>query len=288
MNKIAILLVTFTVQICFISCSKDSSVEVLLLEATYLDVAYGTNPQQKYDLYLPAGRTPDKTKVIVLVHGGGWTEGDKSDMEFILPYIKTRHPDHAILNVNYVLADANTAAFPNQFLDLEKALKKLTSDKNNLRVLPEFGLIGTSAGAHIAMMYAYKYDIQKDVKFIADIVGPTDFTDPFYSDNPTFPYLLNFLVDESAYPINTNFPEILSPVYHINNQSSPSLLFYGSADPLIPLSNGQNLSTILSDAGVDHNFTIYDGGHGNWSQSNMEDMIYQISGYVDTYLSISE
>jgi arylformamidase len=39
------------------------------------DVAYGTDPQQRIDVYLPAraGRAP----VVVMVHGGAWMFGDK-------------------------------------------------------------------------------------------------------------------------------------------------------------------------------------------------------------------
>lgn len=288
MYKLSSILLFLATQFFLVSCSKDSSAEEPLVSETFLNVSYGTNEQQKYDLYLPAGRRVDKTKVIVLVHGGGWTEGDKSEMNFILPYIKTRHPEHAILNVNYVLADSTTHAFPNQFLDLKKVIDKITSEKNELRILPEFGLIGTSAGAHLSMMYAYQYDVESEVKFIADIIGPTDFSDPYYSSDPTFDYLMDFLVDESAYPDNTNFAEVLSPVFHVSNQSCPSLLFYGNTDPLVPLTNAEKLSSLLANAGIDHNFTVYEGGHGNWSQSNVEDMIHQISGYIDSYLEIAE
>lgn len=288
MYKLSILIVFLTAQNLFISCSKESRADEPLLSETFLNIPYGTHEQQKYDIYLPAGRSQNKTKVIVLVHGGGWTDGDKSEMDFIIPYIKARHANHAIVNLNYVLADSTTPAFPNQFLDLKKAIDKITSEKNELHLLPEFGLIGTSAGAHLSMMYAYKYDIEREVKFIADIVGPTDFTDSYYSSDPSFEYLMDFLVDESAYPNNTNYAEVLSPVFNVSNQSCPSLLFYGNTDPLVPMTNAENLSSVLASAGVDHNFTVYDGGHGNWSQSNVEDLIYQISGYIDSYLEITE
>lgn len=288
MYKLSIIFLFLATQCFFVSCSKDSSTEEPLVSEIFLNVSYGTNEQQKYDIYLPAGRSQNKTKVIVLVHGGGWTDGDKSEMDFILPYIKTRHPEHAILNINYVLADSTNHAFPNQFLDLKKALEKITSEKNDLHILPEFGLIGTSAGAHLSMMYAYEYDLTNKVKFLANIVGPTDFTDPFYSNNPDFDYLMDFLVDASAYPNNTNFAEGLSPAFHVSSQSCPSLLFYGNTDPLVPLTNAEKLSSVLVNAGIDHNFTVYDGGHGSWSQSNVEDLIYQISGYIDSYLEITE
>lgn len=271
-----------------ISCTKDSDTASVLSEEeqTLLDVSYGNHEQQKYDLYLPANRSSDKTKVVVLVHGGGWIEGDKADMNSLIPQIKSRHPEHAIVNINYVLANSNTPAFPNQFLDIDSVINKLTSESNDLQILPEFALIGASAGAHISLMYDYVYDTNDQVKMVADIVGPTDFTDIFYSSNPGFTILLAALVDESAYPTNTSYPEILSPALQVSNASSPTLLFYGNQDTLVPLSNGETLNNALTNAEIDHNFTIYDGGHGNWAQNDIENMISQISSYINVYLKI--
>ena len=289
MKKILIIILLFGIQINFISCSEDNDTTAneSLAEETMLNVSYGNDQQQKYDLYLPANRSSTKTKVIMLVHGGGWTGGDKADMDFFISYIKQRHPDHAIVNVNYVLADIDTPAFPNQFLDLDAVIDKLTSEKNELQILPEFALVGASAGAHISLMYDYVYDTDDQVKIVGVIVGPTDFTDPFYCNNPNFPALMAALVDESAYPQGTNYAEVLSPALRVSNASSPTLLFYGNADPLVPLTNGTTLNTALNNSQIDHSFTIYDGGHGDWAQSDIENMKEQISIAVDTYLEVN-
>ncbi len=271
------------------SCSSESENQNNdpLAAETFLNVSYGNNPQEKYDLYLPADRSQDKTKIIVLVHGGGWTGGDKADMQFLIPFIQLAHPNHAIVNINYVLANATTPAFPNQFKDLEAVLDKISDEKGELHIKPEFALIGASAGAHIALMYDYKYDAANRVKMVADIVGPTDFTDPFYATNPDFNFLLTLLVDESAYPSGVNFAEILSPALQVSKNSSPTLLFYGNADPLVPLSNGEKLNTALNNAGIDHHFSVYEGGHGdNWSATDIEDMKTQVSSYINTYLKL--
>lgn len=288
MKKLLLIVLFFGIQYSFISCSKDNGTEQPLLAETFLNVSYGSNAQEKYDLYLPANRSVDKTKIIVLVHGGGWTEGDKADMDFLIPYIKLRHPNHAIVNINYVLANANTPAFPNQFLDLDAVINKLTDEKDELNILPQFGLIGASAGAHISLMYDYAYDPDDQVKIVGDIVGPTDFTDPFYFENPGFQALMEALVDESAYPLGTNYAEVLSPAFQVSNASSPTLLFYGNADPLVPLSNAISLNSALNTAQIDHNFTVYDGGHGNWATNDIEDLKAQVSMYIDTYLKVNE
>ena len=79
----------------------DEEIEVVLEALTMLNVSYGENDDQVYDLYLPEGRTTASTKTIVIIHGGGWTEGDKADVNGFVSLIQTTHPDHAIVNMNY-------------------------------------------------------------------------------------------------------------------------------------------------------------------------------------------
>lgn len=275
-----------------ISCSSDENSvtetetpEILAAESR-ADVPYGNDPQQVYDIYLPEGRTSESTKVLVLVHGGGWTGGDKSSMAAFIPLIKENHPDHAIVNINYVLATTSTPAFPNQFLDLDRVIEQLTSRKEELQILPEFGLIGVSAGAHISLMYDYVYDPDDQVKMVCDIVGPSDFTDPFYAANFDIDLLISSLVDETAYPNGTNFIEALSPALQVSASSSPAILFYGNQDPLVPVANGQFLQTQLENAGVPNSFTVYEGGHGTWSTASYEDLVVKLGGFITTYFGI--
>lgn len=285
-NLLALLCSVFLLILCS-SCSDDDSTEVVPLEASaQLDVSYGSNDMQKYDVYLPANRSAQSTKVLVLIHGGGWTEGDKEDMNGVVELMQEKHPNHAIVNINYVLADATTPAFPNQFLDVDSVIDQLTQESDELQILPEFGLIGISAGAHLSLMYDAVYDTDDQVKFVADIVGPTDFTDPFYTSNPTFPISLAALVDENAYPAGSNYAEVISPVYQINTASSPAVLFYGNEDPLVPLTNGSSLDQAMTSSQISHGFTIYQGGHGNWSAPDLINVYDQIGDYINAYLAI--
>ncbi len=290
----SIFLLFICVGFVLVSCSADDDAtndpvdQTPLEAAAFLNVSYGDNPQQVYDIYLPAGRTSTNTKTIILVHGGGWTEGDKTDMDGFIDLIQANHPEHAVVNVNYVLANASLGipAFPNQFLDLVTIVEKLTAEKEELQITSEFGMIGTSAGAHLSLMYDSVYDDNDQVKFVADIVGPTDFTDPFYQDNPLFPLALAAFVDESQYPDGTNYAEATSPVFNINGNTSPTAMFYGNQDPLVPLTNGNLLEEKLTDAQITNSYTIYDGGHGDWGAADYINLQTQISEYINDFLPI--
>jgi len=294
MKKGFLTLVVFSISLLLIACSEENNPVVEnnnqpVTEEITLNVSYGENPQQVYDLYLPEGRTSEKTKVIILIHGGGWIEGDKDDMSAYIPILKEKHPNHAIVNINYVLANPpSVPAFPNQFLDVERVIDKLTQESEELEILPEFGLIGVSAGAHIALQYDYVYDTDDKVKMVCDIVGPTDFTDSFYTENPNFQLLLNALVDESAYPENSNIAELISPSLQVTENSSPTILFYGDEDPLVPLSNGEKLHNELTANMVTNSFTVYSGGHGDWSDSSNIDLQTQLHAFINEHLPILE
>lgn len=292
MKKITYLFSVLILTLCFtISCSSDDTIttqpDIILEEEVRLDVSYGTHPRQVFDLYLPEGRNQEKTKVVVLVHGGGWTAGDKSEMNDVVNYLRENHPDYAVANINYVLAEIGVAAFPNQFLDLGRVISQLTEQQHELQIQPQFGLIGTSAGAHISMMYAYEYDALNQVKFAANIVGPTDFTDPFYTDNPDFNLVFPLLIDENAYPPGINLYEAVSPVYQVSTSSPPTIIFYGDQDPLVPLSNGQTLEAVLTAAGIANSLNVYEGGHGNdWSEADLIDLQLKLEAFMLTHLPI--
>lgn len=282
--------VMVNITLLLLSCNSDDNFIDQggnILEETLLDVSYGEHEQQVYDIYLPEGRSAETTKVLMLIHGGGWIDGDKADMQEAVELMQERHPGYAIVNVNYVLANIDTPAFPNQFLDIVTVIQQLTEQSETLHINPTFGLIGASAGAHIALMVDYTYDEQDQIKFVADVVGPTDFTDPFYADDPNFDTLLNLLVDESQYEEGVDLAEAVSPSYQVSVTSSPTIMFYGDNDPLVPVTNAYTLNSALDDTEIDNSLTIFSGGHGDdWSEAEIASMYTKISGYINTYLAI--
>lgn len=284
----------FTLAFSVIACSSDDNssgvdpnpdVPVFLEAETQLNVSYGDKTLQVYDLYLPEGRSSETTKVIMLIHGGFWIAGDKSDMTPFVETIQQMYPDHAIVNINYVLAGLGTFAFPNQIYDIEKVINKLTSSSNELGINPEFGLIGVSAGAHLAMMYDFVYDTEDKVKFVADIVGPANFNDPFYSEAYDINMMINMLVDMSAFPEGANLLDELSPITHVSNSSSPICMFYGTTDTVVTYNDGHTLQSAFNQLGIENILKIYEGGHAdNWSNEDMAEMFQIIGTYIDAYL----
>lgn len=263
----------------FYSCSKDDNNidEDLSAAKTMLNVSYGANSQQVFDLYLPANRSSTGTKTLILVHGGGWIEGDKADMNYAVDVIKQFLPDYAIANVNYRLATSGNYAFPMQVDDIHSIVQKLKNE--NYGISDDFGFIGVSAGAHLSMLYGYGSNTNNDIKMVCSFVGPTNFTDPNYTNNPAWISLYNNLTGVNYFD-NIPYYEQLSPLFRATSSSVPTIMFYGNADPLIPTSQGVDLHAKLDLLGVYNEFNLYNGGHGNWSQTDTLDAYAKLVAFV--------
>ncbi len=119
MKKVA-LPIFILILFFFNACSTDDgeNSDLNTAEATELkNVSYAADAQQTYDIYLPKDRSLN-TSVILLIHGGGWTSGDKNDMLGFYEFIKTEIPEVAIVNMNYRLADNGTSPYPMQIDDI--------------------------------------------------------------------------------------------------------------------------------------------------------------------------
>jgi len=271
-----------------ISCSTDNAdsntdADTLDPLESYqaLNVSYGDDDDQRFDIYLPANRSLD-TKIMILVHGGGWTSGDKSDMNAFRDFVRQEHPNLGIVNINYRLADENNDPYPMQINDITSVVEFLKDNQDNYIIGDDLGFLGVSAGAHLSLLYSYGFDTDNDVKMVGSIVGPTNFTDPAYlnSNNPDLQELINL------YGIDPTiaFLEEVSPYHRVTASAPPTILFYGGMDPLIPTSQGTDMRDKLEELNVVHEFTLYpDAGHG-WFGAELIDTSIKLKAFTQTYL----
>ncbi|HEY6502355.1 MAG TPA: alpha/beta hydrolase, partial [Chitinophagaceae bacterium] len=117
---------------------------------SYLNVSYGSDAAQNMDVYLPAGRSKTATKVMILVHGGAWATGDKSDFAEYVDTLKKRLPDYAFFNINYRLASIAGNFFPTQENDVKSAISFILGKSDEYNISQRFVLLGASAGGHLA------------------------------------------------------------------------------------------------------------------------------------------
>jgi acetyl esterase/lipase len=249
---------------------------VELTDTIMKDVSYGPAPKQKMDIYLPEDRSA-ATKVVVLVHGGAWHLGDKSEMNPLIPKLQREWPEAAIVNINYRLANGTDIIHTQISDDLKKAIKYIADNKTSLNVSDTMYLIGASAGAQLSLLYAYKFNEAGYVKAVSNLFGPSYFTDwELYS---SYNLLLGGPVKDiwikytgSAW--DTALYNSLSP-YHLATASTviPTISFHGSLDPIVPVYHSRWFHAKLGTLGVRQDYKEYDGEFHGFSDGNYDDCV---------------
>jgi dipeptidyl aminopeptidase/acylaminoacyl peptidase len=107
-----------------------------------------------------------------------------------------------------------------------------------------FAVVGHSAGAHLALLAAYKYNSQRRIKAVASLSGPTNFVDPAFLTVPSVQGILErYLgVTFAAQPARWTGA---SPVTAATATSPPTILVHGQLDALVPYTQAQQLNTRL-------------------------------------------
>ena len=269
------------------SCKKtDSSTggSTPVAAQTILNVSYGTDPLQKMDIYLPADRNTSSTKVMVVIHGGAWAGGDKSDFTSAgwIDTIQKRFPGYAVININYRLAALPaTNTFPTQELDTKAAVEFIYNNRSTYLISNKFVLLGTSAGGHLALLQAYKYHSPLNIKAVVDFYGPTDMTD-MYNNPGTYPAIAVAALLNGTPTTNPSLYQQSSPLFFANTSSCPTIILQGGLDPLVnPTTQSLALKNKLTTAGVINQYVFYPlGGHADWNAATNTDAFNKIQAFI--------
>ncbi len=268
-----------------VSCKKEGPAgnnNNIIAAASYPDVAYGADALQKMDVYLPAGRSRDSTKVMVLIHGGAWASGDKADFAPFIDSIKRRLPDYAIFNINYRLSTLGTNVFPTQELDTKAAVEFIFSKRSEYLISDNFSLLGASAGGHLALLQAYKYSVPVRTRVVVDFFGPTNLND-LYNNPGVIPQATIEAIVGATPASNPALYFQSSPInYATGSAACPTIILQGSEDLLVDAtSQSFALKNKLQLEGVPVQYVEYTGaGHGDWSTSIYSDAFNKIQAFV--------
>ncbi len=253
--------------------------------STQQNIAYGTDPLQKMDVYLPAGRSAT-TKVMIMIHGGGWSTGDKSELSVYVDTMKKRLPDYAIININYRLAINATTLFPTQENDVKAALEYIYSKRNEFKISDKYVVLGVSAGSHLALLQAYKYASPVKIKAVVDFFGPTDMT-AMYNDPASMfapPSSISQLFNGASPTSNPILYSQSSPITFANAQAVPTIILHGGADPLVKVTQATTLRDKLISFKIAQQYVFYaTQGHG-WTGATLTDSFDKIQVFLNQYV----
>ncbi len=217
---------------------------------------------QALDVYRP--KTPGSPPLVVLVHGGGWSSGDKQGYRQVAT--RLTKAGYVAASVNYRLVPAEGGnTFPTQISDVRCAVRWLRAHATEHGIdASRVGALGGSAGAHLVAMLGVgdaasglddgtcPAELAAQPVSVKAVVGdytPTDFRDPkVWADNKNGG---SGVVDMlgSAIEDAPAVAALASPITHVSASSAPFFLAHGTADTTVPVEQSRTFRTALQGAG---------------------------------------
>jgi acetyl esterase/lipase len=243
---------------CINSSIKNNFVADSLYDS-YLNLSYGNAKDNAnlLDIFLPKNHNAS-TKLIIFIHGGFWSKGGKNQLPKPLINMLVTQKGYGMVSINYRLVKDDGNRFPAQIKDVTKAIAFLSKKGDSLAYNQnEFALLGASAGAHLALLYAYAFDTKKQIKTVIDIVGPTDLADSLVRNNNE---LANVTITKflgEADP-KAKIAHDASPIFHLSKESGvPTIIFHGENDEVVNVNQAKTLYQKLTSLGIQTQLELY-------------------------------
>lgn len=235
------------------------------------DLSYGSSDAQKVDIYLPKTKAKKCTAIVVYIHGGAWSGGDKGDYKSACE--RQAKAGYAAVSVNYRMLGEG-ATWDNMIDDITSALEitKTAAAEKGI-ILKKAAFTGGSAGAHLAMLYAFKNQAVSpiEVVFCASQCGPSNFNDiRFFEEcyDPAWAYsivssLINRTFNKSSFNDVTAELQAASPVTYISKDSPPTIVAQGEKDNVVRYSQAIDVYDAFYVAGVRCDLVLFpNSDHG--------------------------
>ena len=215
------------------------------------DVAYGDHPRQKLDVYSPRGAPEGggAWPVLVFFYGGGWSDGSKDQYGWAAQALASRGfvvvvPDYRLVPEVRFPSFIEDAAAATAFTGAHA--RDWGADAGRL------GVVGHSAGAHLALMIALdkRYMAAAGapdlIKAAAGLAGPYEF----------LPLDVKASIDAFG-----QAPDLLQtqPIHFARADAPPIWLGHGTGDEVVHAEDAILLSDRLSELGASAERKLYEG-----------------------------
>ena len=266
----------------------------------HTDLPYGDGEANKFDLYLPADSSKGSYGLVVYLHAGGFTSGDKKDDTQMLQWLCSK--GYVAAGINYTLrTEENTASVYSQSVEIRDAIPVVIEKAKKLGYsIDKMAVAGGSAGHALAMIYAYRDAEQSPVPVVLTFgaVGPASYYQEdwggFGLDKSDEACAAMFSVmsgekitpDEVADGSYLQKVKPISPADWVTADSPATVVAYGTHDKIQPFLASLRLKSALQENGVDYKyFEAEHSGHGLQNDSKVSiAWMKAIEAYLDKYM----
>lgn len=229
------------------------------------DIAYRDGPSKAWrlDLALAKDNGGKPRPGIVVIHGGGWLEGDKSSFASRKDGVPGNIEEFAELGfvavtINYRMS--GEAPFPAALDDCKCAVRWLRAHARDYNLDPDhIGAYGNSAGGHLAMLLGLTgQDASSDddrphrnqssaVQAVVSDSGPVDLV--YQIEQNRLKDVITKFMGGLPEGERAALYKKASPMFQIGKNAAPMLLIYGGADEQVPVESADHFVAALDKAG---------------------------------------
>jgi acetyl esterase len=207
---------------------------------------------------VPNSATTERRPAVIVVHGGGWRSGERSDFPSWDAWLADE--GYVVFDIDYRLSPPPT--WQDAPSDVACAVGWVKENAPRYGVDPErVALMGRSAGGHLALLTAYeegraaatpgcvaRHVRDTGVAAVVAFYPPTEL-----SRLSSMGYLggMDRFLGGSPGTVPGRY-RLLSPVTHVDPGDPPTFLAYGGADRIVPPGQSELLAERLREAGVPH------------------------------------
>lgn len=264
---------------------------------------YGIDDYHRFDLYVPSDSSKDSYGLIVYLHAGGFTTGDKTDDKGILQYYASL--GYVTAGINYTLRTDSTpeVSVYSQTMEIKDSMSYIIEEAKKLGYnINEMSIAGGSAGGCLALTYAYR-DAETSpvpVRMVFEMVGPSSF---YPEDWTNYGFDQNKEAAANLFSVMTGkeitvdmfgtkeYDELVkdsSALYWVNENSVPTVMAYGKYDTFQPYLGSVRLDAKLTEKGVDHKYFVMEhSGHGCQNDSKkIIEYMETVEEYLNKYMPV--
>lgn len=220
------------------------------------------------DAHIPEGRGP--FAAVILVHGGGWSTGDKQ-AAFVKPlFDPLDRSGLAWFTINYRLAPKHP--HPAALRDVEESIRYVKKHAQEFRVDPaRLAIMGESAGGHLVGLAANLASPDTAVAAVVPIYGAFDLEALVSARGEVSRGFRDFLGISDLSEKSRAVLRAASASAYVKPGLPPFLLIHGTADEAVPYEQSVKFRAQLQAAGNQCELYTVDGGiHGviNWEKES--------------------
>ena len=266
------------------------------------DLSYGEGAANKFDLYLPKDDTKERYGLVVYLHAGGFTTGDKTDDEQMLSWLCSK--GYVAAGINYTLrTDDNDKSVLSQSNEIKAAIPVVIEEAEKAGYhIDKMAMAGGSAGHALAMIYTYRDGAEAPVPVVLTFgaVGPSCFYQEDWGiygldkDDEACAGMFSVMagVEITAQEIRDgSYHEKVKPISAaewVANNPVPAVVGYGTCDKVQPFAASLRLKAAFEQNGVDFRyFELPHSGHGLQNDDAVQKQWMEaVEEYLEKYMPV--